>query len=145
MEAFGGVPRVGRTDRIAVLGQSRGKGFVPFPATVSFCAHHGFELRACLPGDAQRKGKVCERSFGELKSAFLPEMDLDPPADVAELNRRAAVWLDRSPCSTVEKNHSASSSSNAYPAEPTRAIDRVIPRRSHAVANAYPALTQGHG
>ncbi|MGH8936912.1 MAG: IS21 family transposase [Acidimicrobiia bacterium] len=94
LEDFGGVPRVGRTDRMGALGKSRGKRFVPYPATTSFCAHHGFELKACQTGDAARKGKV-ERPFGEMKSAFLPEMDLDPPDDVAELNRRAGVWLDR--------------------------------------------------
>jgi transposase len=93
LETFGGVPRIGRTDRMGALGRSRGRRFVPYPATTSFCAHHGFELKACQAGDAARKGKV-ERPFGELKSAFLPEMDLDPPGDIAELNRRAAVWLD---------------------------------------------------
>ena len=48
----------------------------------------------CLPGDAARKGKI-ERPFRDLKGGFLAEMDLDPPVDLGELNRRAETWLDR--------------------------------------------------
>ena len=46
----------------------------------------------CQAGDAARKGKV-ERPFRDLKAGFLAEMDLDPPGDIAELNRRADAWL----------------------------------------------------
>lgn len=92
-EAIEGIPKLGRTDRMGQLGQSRGKSFVWHPIALEFARHYGFALKACDGGDAARKGKV-ERPFRDLKGGFLPEMDLDPPADVDELNRRVGPWLD---------------------------------------------------
>jgi hypothetical protein len=44
--------------------------------------------------DAKRKGKV-ERPFRQLQETFLPEVELDGiPIGLADLNRRAEVWLD---------------------------------------------------
>jgi transposase len=93
-EHIGGVPGVGRTDRMGQLGQSRSKGFVFHPIALAFARHYDLAFTACAAGDAKRKGKV-ERPFRDLKAGFLAEADLDPPADVAELNRRALWWLDR--------------------------------------------------
>ena len=92
-EAAGGVPTVSRTDRMGALGRSQGRRFNFFPESVSFGNHHGTELKACQAGDAKRKGKI-ERPNRVLKESFLEEMSLDPPADVAELNRRVGPWLD---------------------------------------------------
>jgi len=89
-----GVPAVGRTDRMGQLGRSRGKTFVWHPIALEFARHYGFALKACDGGDAKRKGKI-ERPFRDLKAGFLAEMDLDPPADIDELNRRAEAWLAR--------------------------------------------------
>jgi transposase len=92
-EAVDGVPAVGRTDRMGCLGRSRGKAFIWHPPAVEFARHHGFALKACDAGDAARKGKI-ERPFRDLKGGFLPEMDLDAPGDIGELNRRVGPWLD---------------------------------------------------
>jgi transposase len=91
-EAVDGVPAVGRTDRMGCLGRSRGKAFIWHPPALEFARHYGFALKACERADAARKGKV-ERPFADLKGGFLPEMDLDPPADIGELNRRVEPWL----------------------------------------------------
>lgn len=91
-EAVGGVAAVGRTDRMGQLGSARGHSFVWHPAALELARHYGFALKACRSGDAARKGKV-ERPFRDLKAGFLAEMDLDPPADVGELNRRVGPWL----------------------------------------------------
>ncbi len=93
-ESIGGVPAVGRHDRMGQLGESKGPRFVLHQSTKTFVKHHDLAFKACDAGDAARKGKV-ERPFGDLKRGFLPEMDLDPPAGVFELNRRAPRWLDR--------------------------------------------------
>lgn len=94
-EAAGGIPERVRIDRMGALGRSQGKRFVLHPPTVSFATHHGVEVVACLPGDAQRKGKI-ERPFRDVKASFLEEIELDgPPADVDELNDRAGAWLGR--------------------------------------------------
>jgi transposase len=92
-EDVGGVAAVGRTDRMGCLGATRGGTFRFAPAAIDFAAYHGFALKACASRDAKRKGKV-ERPFGELNSAFMQEMALDPPASVGELNRRAERWLE---------------------------------------------------
>ncbi len=76
------------------LGQSKSKGFVFHPLALAFARHYDLAFKACDAGDAKRKGKV-ERPFRDLKRGFLSEVDLDPPQDIGELNRRAARWLDR--------------------------------------------------
>lgn len=68
------------------------QAFVWYPIVLEFARHYGFALKACDAGDAARKGKV-ERPFRDLKRGFLAEMDLDPPADIDELNRRVGPWL----------------------------------------------------
>jgi hypothetical protein len=93
-EAIDGVPAIGRTDRMGQLGKSRGKAFVFHPIALALARHYDLALRACDAGDAKRKGKV-ERPFRDLKAGFMAEADLDPPADIGELNRRAVTWLDR--------------------------------------------------
>jgi transposase len=93
-DEFGGVPAVGRTDRMGQLGRSRGKRFIWHPAALEFARHYGFALKACPAGEAKRKGKI-ERPFRDLKSGFLAEVDLDPPGSVDELNRRVETWLAR--------------------------------------------------
>jgi transposase len=92
-EGVGGVPAVCRTDRMGALGSSQGQRFALHPPTVAFAAHHGMKIAACKAGDAKRKGKV-ERPFRQLQETFLPEVELDGiPANIAELNARAAAWL----------------------------------------------------
>jgi len=92
--AAGGVPRVGRTDRMGALGRSQGRRFTLHPPAVAFAAHHGMAIRACQPRDAKRKGKV-ERPFRQLREGFLAEQHLNPPASIGQLNDRAEAWLDR--------------------------------------------------
>lgn len=93
-DAAGGVPAANRTDRMGALGRSQGQRFVLHPPTIGFAAHHGTTITSCKARDAKRKGKV-ERPFRQLQETFLPEVELDGvPVDLAELNRRAGVWLD---------------------------------------------------
>lgn len=93
-ETFGGVPAAARTDRMGALGTSQGRRFRLHPPAVEFAAHHGVKITSCKAGDAKRKGKV-ERPFRQLRETFLPEVALDGiPADLGELNHRAAAWLD---------------------------------------------------
>lgn len=92
--AAGGVPRVGRTDRMGALGTSQGKRFRLHPPTVEFARHHGMVIQACQAGDAKRKGKV-ERPFRQLREGFLAEQLLSPPTSIGQLNDRVGVWLDR--------------------------------------------------
>ena len=54
-EDAGGVPAVGRTDRMGQLGRSRGKAFVLHPAALAFARHYDFAIKACDAGDAKRK------------------------------------------------------------------------------------------
>ncbi len=89
----GGVPAACRTDRMGALGRSQGRRFELHPPTVGFAAHHGTKITSCQAGDAKRKGKV-ERPFRQLQETFLPEVEADGiPLDIADLNRRAQVWL----------------------------------------------------
>ncbi|MDA8275009.1 MAG: IS21 family transposase [Actinomycetota bacterium] len=92
-EDVGGVAALGRTDRMGALGTTRGGVFRFCPEAVEFARYHGFAFKACAARDAKRKGK-CERPFGELNSAFMQEMALEPPASVGELNTRVARWLE---------------------------------------------------
>lgn len=93
-EAAGGVPRVARTDRMGCLGTSQGRRFRLHPPTIAFAKAHGCEIRACQAGDAARKGKV-ERPYRDAKERFLVELvALGPPTTLAELNQRAARWLE---------------------------------------------------
>lgn len=94
-EAAGGVPMVCRTDRMGALGRSQGRRFELHPPTTGFAAHHGVKIAACQARDAKRKGKI-ERPFRALQQTFLPEVEADGvPVDLADLNRRAALWLDQ--------------------------------------------------
>jgi transposase len=92
-DEVGGVPAACRTDRMGALGRSQGRRFELHPPTVGFAAHHGTKITSCQAGDAKRKGKV-ERPFRQLQETFLPEVEADgAPVDLADLNRRAHVWL----------------------------------------------------
>ncbi len=91
-ETVGGVPAVGRTDRMGCLGTTRGGMFRFCAEATEFARYHGFAFKACLARDAKRKGKI-ERPFGELNASFMQEMALDPPGSISELNGRAGRWL----------------------------------------------------
>jgi len=92
-DEIGGIPAACRTDRMGALGRSQGRRFELHPPTVGFAAHHGTKITSCQAGDAKRKGKV-ERPFRQLQESFLPEVEADGiPVDLADLNRRAQVWL----------------------------------------------------
>lgn len=92
-EAAGGVPRVGRTDRMGALGTSQGRRFKLHPPTHAFAQAHGIEIRSCQAADAPRKGKV-ERPFRDTKERFLAELvALGPPGSLKELNQVAERWL----------------------------------------------------
>ncbi len=94
-DAAGGVPLVCRTDRMGALGRSQGRRFELHAPTIGFAAHHGITMTSCKAGDAKRKGKV-ERPFRQLQETFLPEVEFDgAPTDLADLNRRAELWLDK--------------------------------------------------
>ncbi|HLY83908.1 MAG TPA: IS21 family transposase [Acidimicrobiales bacterium] len=93
-DAAGGVPAACRTDRMGALGRSQGRRFVLHPPTIGFAAHHATTITSCKARDAKRKGKV-ERPFRQLQETFLPEVEVDGvPHDLAELNHRAALWLE---------------------------------------------------
>lgn len=93
-EFVGGVPRVLRTDRMGALGQSQGRRFKLHPPAIAFAQFHGTEIRACQARDAKRKGKV-ERPYRDVKERFLEECAaLGAPQSVAELNARAAPWIE---------------------------------------------------
>lgn len=116
-EAFGGVPAVVRTDRMGALGSSQGQRFTLHPAAVGFAAHHGVKITTCRARDAKRKGKV-ERPFRQLRETFIPELDIDgPPADLAELNNRAQVWL-------AERVHAVASRSTGVPPAERALLER---------------------
>ena len=68
-EVVGGVPKVGRTDRMGALGVSQGKRFRLHAPTIGFARYHGMEIKACQARDAKRKGR-CERPFRDLEESF---------------------------------------------------------------------------
>lgn len=116
-EAFRGVPAAARTDRMGTLGSSQGRRFKLHLATVGFAAHYGVKITSCQAGDAKRKGKV-ERPFRQLQETFLPEVEVDGiPANVDELNRRAAAWL-------TERVHAIPSRSTGVPPAERAAVER---------------------
>lgn len=116
-EAVGGVPAVCRTDRMGALGSSQGARFRLHPPTVAFAAHHGTKITSCKARDAKRKGKV-ERPFRQLRETFLPEVELDGiPADLAELNARAATWLE-------ERVHAVASRTTGEPPAQRLVVER---------------------
>jgi transposase len=93
-EHVGGVPKVLRTDRMGALGHSQGRRFKLHPPASAFAQFHGTEIRACQARDAKRKGKV-ERPFRDVKERFLEECAATgAPTSVAELNERAALWIE---------------------------------------------------
>jgi transposase len=125
-EAAGGVPKVGRTDRMGALGVSQGKRFRLHRPTLDFASHHRLEIKACQAGDAKRKGK-CERPFRDLKESFLTECDaLGVPADLAELNQRAELWLPRR---VHQRPHSTTGVPPAERLETERRFLVPLPRR----------------
>ena len=93
-EYIGGVPHKMRTDRMGALGQSQGRRFTLHPPAIAFAQFHDIELVACQARDAKRKGKV-ERPFRDVKERFLEECAAQgPPTSLAELNQRAARWIE---------------------------------------------------
>jgi transposase len=132
-EAVGGVPKVGRTDRMGALGVSQGKRFRLHPPTIDFARHHGIEIKACQAGDAKRKGKS-ERPFRDLKESFLTELDaLGPPRSIPELNQRCGVWL---PGRVHARVHSTTGVAPAERLEVERRFLGPLPRRRFDTAYA---------
>lgn len=132
-EAVGGVPKVGRTDRMGALGMSQGKRFRLHPPTIDFARHHGIEIKACQAGDAKRKGKS-ERPFRDLKESFLTELDaLGPPTTIAELNQRCGLWL---PKRVHARRHSTTGVAPAERLETERRFLASLPRRRFDTAYA---------
>lgn len=134
-EAAGGVPQVGRTDRMGALGSSQGRRFRLHPPAAAFAQHHGLELRACQAADAKRKGKV-ERPFRDVKERFLEECTATgPPTSIEELNRRAALWLE-------ERVHSRPHRSTGVKPIERLAVERQLlgslPRRRFDTAYVEP-------
>ena len=125
-EAVGGVPKLGRTDRMGALGVSQGRRFRLHPPTIDFARHHGIEIRACQAGDAKRKGKS-ERPFRDLKESFLTELDaLGAPASIDELNHRSGLWL---PGRYHARPHSTTGEAPAARLEVERRFLGPLPRR----------------
>lgn len=56
-EAIGGVPGIGRTDRMGQLGRSRSKGFTFHPVALAFARHHDLAFKACHAGTPSAKGR----------------------------------------------------------------------------------------
>jgi hypothetical protein len=80
---------------MGALGTSQGRRFRLHPPAHGFAQFCGTEIRACQARDAKRKGKV-ERPFRDVKERFLEECTATgPPRSLAELNERAARWLDQ--------------------------------------------------
>lgn len=132
-EAVGGVPKVGRTDRMGALGMSQGKRFRLHPPTIDFARHHGIEIKACQAGDAKRKGKS-ERPFRDLKESFLTELDaLGPPTTIAELNHRCGLWL---PGRVHARPHSTTGVAPAERLGTERRFLASLPRRRFDTAYA---------
>ncbi len=134
-EGAGGVPRLGRTDRMGALGRSQGRRFKWNPNAVDFARHHGIELKACQAGDAKRKGKT-ERPFRDLKETFLTELDaLGAPRSLAELNALGEQFL-------VARVHAVPhSSTGVAPAERLETERRflaALPRRRYDTAYVEP-------
>ncbi|MGC9963735.1 MAG: IS21 family transposase [Acidimicrobiales bacterium] len=134
-EAAGGLPRIGRTDRMGALGLSQGRRFKLHPPAIEFARHHGLELKVCQPRDAKRKGKS-ERPFRDLKETFLTELDaLGPPGSLAELNVRGECFL-------TERVHArAHSTTGVAPAERLEIERRflsALPRRRFDTAYVEP-------
>jgi transposase len=134
-EAAGGVPRVCRTDRMGALGQSQGRRFKLHRPAFSFAQAHGIEIRACLPADAARKGKV-ERPYRDTKERFLTELDaLGAPRSISELNERARMWLEERVHTRVHRT------TRVAPAERLKAERRLLgplPRRRYDTAYVEP-------
>ena len=116
--AAGGVPRVGRTDRMGALGTSQGRRFRLHPPAVAFAGHHGMVIRPCQARDAKRKGEV-ERPFRQLREGFLAEQHLNPPTTIGQLNDRAVAWLDR-------RVHTVAHRITKVPPAQRRAVERPL-------------------
>lgn len=130
-EAVGGVPKVGRTDRMGALGVSQGRRFKLHPPTIAFASHHGIEIKACQARDAKRKGKS-ERPFRDLKESLLTELDaLGAPTSIDELNARSGLWL-------AERSYTRAHSTTGEPPAERLEVERrflgPLPRRRYDTA-----------
>jgi putative transposase len=82
-------PQGGVPDAILV---DRGSAFVSGQLARS-CAVLGIRLIHAAPRAATTKGKI-ERFFRTVRGAFLVELQVRPPADLAALNRLFSAWLE---------------------------------------------------
>jgi len=57
------------------------------------CASLGVRLVHSKPGRPEGRGKI-ERVFKTVRIQFLVEVEANPPADLAELNRRFSAWVE---------------------------------------------------
>jgi transposase len=88
---FNGVPRQIWVDNCKVAVLSRSPGAITFnPRYLDFAQHHGFQIRACGPGQPQEKGRV-ERGVGYVKRNFLHGLEL---SNYEAINPAARAWLD---------------------------------------------------
>src|SRR5208337_3556423 len=90
-EYFGGVVRQVWVDNAKAAVLSRAGGAIVFnPGYLDFANHHGFQIRACGPGQPQEKGRV-ENGVGYVKKNFLHGLAL---ADFQAVNPAARYWLE---------------------------------------------------
>ena len=91
-EAFQGVPTCILYDNQSPVVTGRLPSGVPLihPRFESFARHYGFQTKACLPGNPERKGRV-ERPFGYFETNFLPLRAFDSMKD---LRRQIQSWLN---------------------------------------------------
>jgi transposase len=89
---FGGVPEQILYDNPRQLVKRPRPQLLWQERLLAFASHYGFLPRACWPYRPQTKGKV-ENAIGYHERDFLLGLE-PPPADDAELNRRALAWCD---------------------------------------------------
>jgi transposase len=90
-EYLNGVPRQVWVDNCKVAVLSRSPVSITFnPRYLDFAQHHGFQIRACGPGQPQEKGRV-ERGVGYVKKNFLHGLEL---SNYEAINPAARAWLD---------------------------------------------------
>lgn len=89
--AFGGVPRQILYDNLKSVVLERDGDHIRFhPRILELSAHYHFEPRPCAAYSGNEKGRV-ERAIRYIRGSFFAAR---PYADLADLNRQLALWLD---------------------------------------------------